>query len=81
LESDIAISSDSQNIDMRIVLKVQIPSELLFLAVKHMVGSKTVERKCVLCENLIANNAEVSICSSCLLHADCCVGLESLHME
>ena len=63
------------------VLKVQIPSKLLFLVVKHMASSKTMERKCVLCENLMASNTEVSICSSCLLDADCCVGLESLHME
>jgi len=46
-----------------------------------MADSKSNEKKCVLCENLIASNTEVSICPSCLLHADCCVGLESLHME
>jgi hypothetical protein len=81
LESDFAICRNLQPREMRTVLKVQIPSQPLFIAVKQMAGSKTMEKKCVLCENLVPSDTEVSICSSCLLHADCCVGLESLHME
>ena len=36
------------------------------------------EKKCALCESLMATNSELSICSVCLGYADCCVGLEKL---
>ena len=39
------------------------------------------EKKCALCESLMATNSELSICSVCLGYADCCVGLESCLIE
>ena len=36
------------------------------------------EKKCALCESLMAPNSGLSICSVCLGYADCCVGLEKL---
>jgi hypothetical protein len=50
-------------------------------APKSMGGSNTQKRKCALCENLIPADSELSICTVCISHADCCVGLENLHGE
>jgi hypothetical protein len=39
---------------------------------------ESVVKKCPLCGLLIEPESELSLCSSCLRDADCCVGLERI---